>query len=315
MLVAVNLQNPGPVYGVLGHMQSQQQLLYADSSVTDNVTSTSTSSSSSSVQLVEHLLTTAIIRGHWIVLQTLVATPAAQRLGLQAVTQLLTLSIQVEPLGALSQVSMQPQSEDMAAGEDDVGNGNEGADQWYAAADNHSNDRVIGCYCFSSLCALPAAQSISASTIASLLRLAVEQKLYMWGHKLCELPGAQHMPLQQLFELLQQLLLPQSLRQGRDTSRGCLTTALLGLPAAREMPSGAAMQFISTLIHTNCSNGSWWRNTEVAMLLEAVGSYLTRDEMQQLQQQTVQLGCMDAGFALLLCGGGTGVLGLVNEYI
>jgi hypothetical protein len=93
LLVAVNLKHPQPLVRILQHMQQHKQLLYAgiaSSSCTfDN--------SSSSVQLVEHLTTTALARAHWEAAPMLAATPAAQQLGLQQVSQLLALSIQMEP--------------------------------------------------------------------------------------------------------------------------------------------------------------------------------------------------------------------------
>jgi ferritin-like metal-binding protein YciE len=83
LLVAVNLERrPRPALLILKHMVKHRQLLY--------------DSSSSSVQLVEQLITTAVIREHWNVAPYFAATPAAKQLGLQAVTQLLCLCIQLE---------------------------------------------------------------------------------------------------------------------------------------------------------------------------------------------------------------------------
>jgi glycerol-3-phosphate O-acyltransferase len=59
LLVAVNLKQSQPVQRILQHMQQHKLLLYADSSCTSD------NSSSSSVQLVEHMITTALARGHW----------------------------------------------------------------------------------------------------------------------------------------------------------------------------------------------------------------------------------------------------------
>jgi hypothetical protein len=303
LLVAVNLSNPESGRRLLSHMESQKQLLYADSSDTSDH-STSTSSSMSSVQLLEHLLTTAIVRGHCMVLQTLVATPAAQRLGLQAVTQLLTLSIQREHHGALIQQS--------DVGQEDVGNGNEGlvADGLQDEPDD-LYDRNIGYLCFDVLLELPAVQSISGSTIANLLRLAVEQKLYEWGWLLCRLPGAQQLPLQQLFELLLQLLLPQREGRYRDAQRFMLTLSLKDLQATREMAPGAAMQLISTLIQVSSKQRGqgFLYGVEAAGVLAAVGSQLTGGEVLQLLHQAAELGCSDA----VLCIAGLAAADNIND--
>jgi hypothetical protein len=78
LLVAVNLKHPQPARRILQHMQQHQQLLYAGSSVTTDNSTSNSSSSSSSVQLVDHLITTAIARGRWEVAYMLAGTPAAQ---------------------------------------------------------------------------------------------------------------------------------------------------------------------------------------------------------------------------------------------
>jgi hypothetical protein len=153
---------------------------------------------------------------------------------------------------------------------------------------------VIGRMTCSALCALPAAQSISASTIASLLRLAVKQQRFEWGVLLCRLPGAQQLPSQQLCELLLQLLLPQRCAEDRAAELQDLIMALSGLRAARQMSPGAAMQLMSTLIQKSSTKQRTLRavldDANAPGVLAAVGSQLTGGELLQLLQQAADLG-------------------------
>jgi hypothetical protein len=250
-------------------MQRHKQLLYAGSS-------------SSSVQLVEHLITTALARGHWEAAPMLAATPAAQQLGLQQVLQLLALSIQMEPF-----VRQVPRHELV---------GNEGPVDIAALLEPLPQRSEAPCC--AALCALPAAQSISASTIASLLRLAAKQKRYEWGRLLCRLPAAQQLPSQQLRELLLQLLLLPQRGYDMKVQQQLLTKALSRLQAAREVPPDAAMQLLSTLIQTRASDNqracSVLEDAHKLGVLAAVGSQLTGVEQLQLLQQAADLGSGDA---------------------
>jgi hypothetical protein len=281
LLIAVNLKNPVPALHILSHVRRCKQLLY-----------TSSSSSSDTVQLVEHLITTAIARGHWAMALVLAATPAAQQLGLQAVTQLLCLCIQLERLPAPPPVQ-QPWDGGYES-DDDFYVG------YYQAEELDRQDRPAPC--FDALCALPAAQNISTSTIASLLRLAVKQKQYERGCRLCELPAAQQLPSQQLCELLLQLLLLQLLlprqEELRARQRGQLVVVLIRLQPAEELAPGAAMQLLSTLIQKDsCRARSGVYGVEAAHelgVLAAVGSQLSGEEVLQLLQQAAEQGHSDA---------------------
>jgi hypothetical protein len=82
LLVAANLKHPQPAKCILQQMQRHKQLLYVGSSCTSD-----NSSSSCSVQLLGHVITTVLARGHWQVAVMLAGTPAAQQLGLQTVWQ------------------------------------------------------------------------------------------------------------------------------------------------------------------------------------------------------------------------------------
>jgi hypothetical protein len=152
--------------------------------------------------------------------------------------------------------------------------------------------------CCAAPCALPAAQSISASTLANLLRLAVKQKRYEWGLLLCQLPAAQQLPSQQLCELLLQLL--RRWHHGADikVQQQLLTIALSRLQAARELSPDAAMQLLSTLMQTSASDNqrapSVLEDAHELGVLAAAGSQLTGVEQLQLLQQAADLGSGDA---------------------
>jgi hypothetical protein len=88
------------------------------------------------------------------------------------VTQLLALSVQLEPFFKLLSRHQQVHQQ--------VGNGHEDIFALLQPVPQRSEAP-----CCAALCALPAAQSISASTTASLLRVAVKQKRYEWGLCLC----------------------------------------------------------------------------------------------------------------------------------
>jgi hypothetical protein len=215
LLVAVNLERPEPAVHILKHMHKHKQLLYASSDcMSDN--------SSSSVQLVEQLIATAIIREHWKVAPLLAATPAAKQLGVQAVTQLLCLCIQLERIPVQLPVQDYDYDDDSDVYDED----------YNLIEELEAEDRKAPC--FDALCALPAAQSISANTIASLARLAAKQKQYERACCLCRLPAAQQLLSQQLCELLQLLLLPRNLDH-RAQQRERLIRQLLQLQAAREL--------------------------------------------------------------------------------
>jgi hypothetical protein len=150
--------------------------------------------------------------------------------------------------------------------------------------------------CYDALCALPAAQSISASTIASLLRVAVKQKQYERGLRLCQLPAPQQLPSQQLCELLQLLLLPRS-KEHRAQQRERLMSALVQLQAAQELASDAALGLLSNLIQHDSCNSTWNAGMNEAHrlgVLTAVGSQLTSGEVLQLLQQAAELTSSDA---------------------
>jgi hypothetical protein len=160
---------------------------------------------------------------------------------------------------------------------------------------------LIGYMACSALGELPAVQSISASTIASLLRLAVKQKRCTWGLLFCQLPAAQQLPSQQLCEL--RLLLWQRYGEDRAAHRPDLVMALAGLQATREMSQGAPMQFMSTLIQMSASEQQTLRavldDANAPEVLAAVSSQLTGDEVLQLLQQAAELGCSDTVSYLL----------------
>jgi hypothetical protein len=165
-------------------------------------------------QLVQHLIATAVVRGHTALAPALAATPAAQQLSTQQVTQLLYTCIQLE----------QPQQ---VSGEAEL--------LW-----NYNGElaaRWLGVLpCFMALWALPSAQSISASTVAAMMQLAAQQQRYWLGMQLCGLPAAQQVSPRELCELL-----VSALEHGDDSTGGAaevLVEHLLNLPAAQQLPQG-----------------------------------------------------------------------------
>jgi hypothetical protein len=263
LLVAVNLERPEPAVHILKHMHKHKQLLYASSDC-------SSDNSSSSVQLVEQLIATAIIREHWKVAPLLAATPAAKQLEVQAVTQLLCLCIQLERIPVQLPVQDYNYDDDSDVYDED----------YNLIEELEAEDRKAPC--FDALCALPAAQSISGSTVASLLRLAAKQKQYERGCPLCRLPAAQ------------QLLLPRS-PEHRAHQRERLIRLLLQLQAARELAPGAALRLLSNLIQHDSCNSRWdaeaVHSAHRLRVWTAVGSQLTSSEVLQLLQLAAEQDC------------------------
>jgi hypothetical protein len=274
LLVAVNMVEMRPAAVILGHDRQHKRLLYAsqDLAEPDAADHVSNSNTSSSIgQLVEHLITTAVIRGHTAVAAELAATPAAKQLSVQTITQLLYLCIQFEGV-------LQPDN----------------PQHWMQGADEHepaSADKVAPC--FVELCALPGAQDISTSTLARLLQLAARQLRVQLAERLFELPAAQQLTAQQLCELLPALL--QQPNRGEDTwGQQCqLAEQVWALPAAHELPPEAAKGLLQGLLR---DSDGWVGPQNVAWVLdsERLGSQITSIEALQLLQQAATAGrhCM-----------------------
>lgn len=143
--------------------------------------------------------------------------------------------------------------------------------------------------CFEALCALPAAQTLRADTVASLLRLAVKQRHVRHAQHLCLLPAAQQLTSQQLCELLQQLLVPRNKEYWVPQQQQELVVQLLQIQASKHLAPGAMLQLLSIVLHTNLSG------FKIALrLLSPIdpGSQLTASEVLQLLQQAANGGSL-----------------------
>jgi hypothetical protein len=231
LLIATNLRNPCVACNLVEYNRRYQLLLYANSDLALNSSSSSSgsrssssgsssnSSSSSISQLVEHCITTAFVRGHWRLGQLLAGTPAAKQLRPQQLTQLLLMYFRFE------QPSLQP--------------GPNANNPEVFVVDHRAN-------CFYALCALPAACSISPSSVASLVRTAVHLRMFARARRLCQLPAAQDMPWQQLAELL--LLLLTCDAGDDEWQRDEVTQHAIDLRAATQLPPGAAKDMLSWML-------------------------------------------------------------------
>jgi hypothetical protein len=275
LLIAVNMPHPEPAEAILlFDKQQHKQLLYASGSNTSNSTSSSGGSSSSSsgsstAQLVEQLITTAVIRRHWRLAPLLAATPAAQQLGLPALTQLLSVCIHLERVPV--------QHPGLPAG------------YFYFPVQPAAQDTVAPC--LQLLCALPAAAGMTPSTAASLMRLAVKQQQYKLAERLVALPAAQQLAAPQLFELLLLLLPQNTARLRQHTQRNSLVERLTALPSGKQLAPSAARQLFSMVLEQRPSELS------LAMLqLQSLGQegQLTSSDVLQLLQQAAKQGCGDA---------------------
>jgi hypothetical protein len=293
LLIAVNLPHAQPAATILRFDDQHQLLLHATGNDASNSTSDG-SSSSNTVQLVEHLITTAIIRGHWRIAALLADTPAAQQLGSAAVAQLLHLCIPLERV----HLPAQQFDED----EDNVFGFNQGQPP-------ELEDMAP---CFSMLFMLPAVQDLSASTVASLLRLAVKQQQFQLAKALAALPAAQQLPSQELCELLLMLLMlprneDEQQRQLRQRKR--LIIQLSELQSAQHLAPGAMLQLLSVVLlqpppdrsgFTSASNPGGpaalyapqlYHRTPLGLLFAMdIGSQLTAVELLQLLQLAAEQG-------------------------
>jgi hypothetical protein len=265
LLIAVNMPHPRPADALLYFdEQEHKQLLHASSSNTFNSSSCGSTSSSDAAQLVQQLITTAITRRHWDLAPRLAATPAAQQLGLPALTQLLSVCIDVR---YAEHVQL-----------------------------THDFDRYIHdeprleAPCFDVLCALPAASGLSASTAASLMRIAVRQQWYELAVRLLALPAAQQLAAPQLFELLLlELQHYRVLQRERASFVEQLTALLLG----KQLVPEAARQLLSAGLE--CGKLTFAMKQAYYLDLE---SQLTSSDVLQLLQQAAKQGDDDGIFSL-----------------
>jgi hypothetical protein len=87
-VLAVNLQSEELLQYILAHDTQHKVLLHASADAAPS-SSSSSSSSSNTAQLVEQLITTAVIRSHATLAPALAATPAAQQFSPHQVAQLM----------------------------------------------------------------------------------------------------------------------------------------------------------------------------------------------------------------------------------
>jgi hypothetical protein len=253
LLVAVNLNQEQLALQLLAHDSGHNKLLHADAAAPS-------SSSSTAAQLVEQLITTAVVRGHTKLAPELAATPAAQQLSTQQVTQLLYMCIQLE----------QPQGTPAYA-----------VPRWDAT--DSAARRFGALSCFKALSAQQSAQSISASTVGDMMQLAAQQQRLWLGKQLCELPAAQQISLGELCELIVSVL------QHKDApATELLVQQLVNLPAAQQLPQEAAKQLLRRLIET-CPVWPAWSALQCLTALQ-LGSQLTGGSVLQLLQYAASKG-------------------------
>jgi hypothetical protein len=269
LLVAVNLQQRTlPAAHILDYDRQRQQLLYASRqtgaqrAARSNSSHNSSSSSSSSSQLVDHLITTAVIRRRDELAATLAATPAAAQLSEHAIAQLLYLSLHLDGL---------------ALGCDDLG---------HIYPLMPAANRPQGPPSFTVLLGLPSAQAICSSSLASLLQLAAKQSRFRHARYLFALPAAQQLSSQQVFEVLLEAL--QGKYGGNQGAQRWLLENLIALPAARQLPAGAAVQLLELLLGDAKERGS--RDYAATLAPLQLGSQLTGSEALQLLQAAAESG-------------------------
>jgi hypothetical protein len=280
LLVAVNLQQrTSPAKFIIEYDLQHEQLLYASrrtgaqpatSSDSSHNTSCSSSSSSSSgmCQLVEHLITTAIIRRHGPMAAILAITPPAQQLSEHAISQLLYLSLHLDG---------------PAHGADSLG---------YQQPGVAADDTARGIPSFAVLTLLSGGQAISSSSLVSLMQLAAKQSRFRQALILFQL----QLTPQQLCDVLLELL-PDAYGGDRITQQRLLLD-LVALLAAKQLPAGAAVQLAKRLINDAEVWGGRYAEDLAPLQL---GSQLTGTEALQLLQAAARSGSRPAvNYALAL---------------
>jgi hypothetical protein len=258
LLMGVNVQGgPGRsrrnVDSIIEHDMEHKRLLYADSSSSSssNGAAGSTSGSSSTpVQLVEHLIATAMIRSTnlypWVVPQ-LTESTAAQQLTPQAITRLMCLCIQLQP----------PSQRRRAT--------------WHGEEDQAPEESSP---VLAALLDLPGAQAIQPDSLARLVQLAARCEQYSLAEQVIDaVPAADQLPSRVLCEVL------VSAGAARELE---LVRLLAGLEAAQELAPGDAMWLLQQLVKSHWGEGLDQTLEDLEDM--DLGGQLTGGELLQLLQ-------------------------------
>uniref|UniRef100_A0A383VZR5 Uncharacterized protein n=1 Tax=Tetradesmus obliquus TaxID=3088 RepID=A0A383VZR5_TETOB len=261
LLIAVNLSDSWQAGCIQHACRENNMLMYAQSSSSSSSSaaagssstaagssSTDSSSNSSMVQLVEHLLTTAMIRGHNDLVDGVADAPPAQQLSPQAVAKLLCLRIQLEQPDEESEHDLE--DEDAAA------------------------RAVSG---FAALLKLPGVKAMQPAELASLVSLARRR-----GHLrfvqcvIRAVPAAQQLPSRVLCDAL--------LAAGAAEKRQ-LVQELAELQAAQQLAPGDAVRLVQQLLCDSWGEGVYEALEDLEPM--QLGSQLTGGELLQLLREAI----------------------------
>lgn len=220
--ISVNMDDSATVLALLRFDAQHSKLLHSSCGQTgsdsgsDNNQSSGSSDSDSPVQLIEQLLTTAIIRGSRDLVPKLAAVPAAQALGPVQLAKLLYLSLQHE-----HQECRTRYVED------------------YAPV-RHAPMFV------DELCELPAADDIQPASVASLMRFAITCRRFSSSKTLCRLAQAGHIRSQEVCQLI---------RMAGAAGQRRVVSALAELPPGRLLGPGEAYKLLCTVLDNPWGDG------------------------------------------------------------
>jgi hypothetical protein len=283
LIIAVNLPHPWAAAAILRYDEEHKLLLHAKSNTAAAPDSIASSSSidSSAVKLVEQLITTAVIRAHYMLSAELSVTPAAQQLDVTALTQLLYVCIQLERV-------IQPAGHANAIADDD----------FFFDQPHQEAEPDIEAPCFSVLCSVPAVQDISACSLANLMRLAVKQQQFEMAERLAALPAAQQLLSRQLCEVLLLLLVPQT-KLVRWAQQKRLLMKLSELESAQNLGSDALLWLLAGVVtqqpHEPPHYLSSQRPPQLRILADMkIGNQLTSTQVLQLLQLAAEQGSSTA---------------------
>ncbi|WIA41533.1 hypothetical protein OEZ86_008903 [Tetradesmus obliquus] len=255
LLIAVNLSNSWQAECIQDACRENNRLMYAQgssssssSSAAAGGSSSDSSSNSSMVQLVEHLLTTAMIRGHHALVDGFADAPPAQQLSPQAVAKLLCLRIQ------LAQPDKEPEN-DMEEGD--------------------AAERAVSG--FAALLELPGAKAMQPAELASLVSLARRRgQLRFVQCMIRAVPAAQQLPSRVLCDAL--------LAAGAADRRQ-LVQELAELQAAQQLAPGDAVRLVKQLLCDSWGEGVYEALEDLEPM--QLGSQLTGGELLQLLREAI----------------------------
>ncbi|WIA41532.1 hypothetical protein OEZ86_008902 [Tetradesmus obliquus] len=258
LLIAVNMPDSWAAECIRHACRENNRLMYARCSTSsssaaaagDSSDDSSSSSSSSLVQLVQHLLTTAMIRGHYELAGGFADAPPAQQLSPQAVAKLLSLRMQLE-------------------------SPREGNSPVYLA-EQEAIERSLSA--FKAILQLPGARAMQSDSLASLISLACKRgHLHLLQCLIDAVPAAQQLPSRALCGAL--------LAAGAAGKRQ-LAEQLAELQSAQQLAPGDAAWLLKQLLHKPWGEGLWQVLEDLAAM--QLRSQLTGGELLQLLREAIR---------------------------